>query len=105
MPRQYLRLAGVKIWGFQFDAANRRHLLERGLTEDTVWSVWEMEPKAFRDLRYPPRSATHWMIGPDAGDKFWTIPMVLIDSTLALWRPITGWESEVREVKAWQDAT
>jgi hypothetical protein len=41
------------------------------------------------------------MIGPCISGRYWTIVVVEVDDALGLWRPITGWPSTEKEIKAW----
>jgi hypothetical protein len=47
------------------------------------------------------RSGSHLMIGPCISGRYWTIVVMEVDDALGLWRPITGWPSTEKEIKAW----
>ncbi len=92
----------VEVHGFEFDGRNAEHLARHGLTEEVVWDVWAGDPRAFPNR--PERPATHLLVGADSTGRHWTVAILLVDSATYTWRPITGWPSTRKEIKAYEKA-
>lgn len=83
------------------DDGNLAHCLRHGIDELVVDEVLAEAPA---EIKMKVETAEFVLIGPDRGGKMWTI---LFDRSYKRgdWlRPITGWPSEPREVKAWKRA-
>lgn len=73
-------------WEWRED--NIKHLSAHGVQSRDVLAVWREQPKYRRNRKN--RAASHQMIGPDEGGRFFAI-FIREDETLAgLWRAITG---------------
>lgn len=73
------------------------------LDPETVDEVLENAPKFFPNLKKN-QAASHMMIGPDNGGKFWTIFIKEVDPDAHRWRVITGWESESEHIQKYRRA-
>lgn len=78
---------------WDFDDGNLSHLAARDIDAAFIRQIAAGEP---RFVRHPPRedrSSTHWMIGPAADGRYWTIAIRKVEDVPSTWRPITGWPS------------
>jgi hypothetical protein len=91
----------IVVRDFEWDDENRDHAGRHGLTEAIAHMVLTMRPLFFPNKRG--RRAAIMMIGPAIYGEFWTIPIVESDED-GIWRPITGWPSEVGEVNLYTNA-
>ena len=82
---------------WHWDEGNLQHL-GHGLTRTIVEQVWREKPRFRRNKKR--RAASHQMIGPDRGQKMWTVCIVEMPYQQGLWLAITGWPSELPE-KEW----
>jgi uncharacterized DUF497 family protein len=85
----------------EWDDDNLDHLARHGLRARVVIQVFEEAPK-FRRNTGGTHSATHQMIGPDAGGTIWTICLVQNEIHRARWRAISGWNAN-REERNWYE--
>ena len=92
----------MNVLGFEFDEHNLVHLARHGIAANLVWDVFLGSPRFFVNPPREGRSGSHLMIGRSSDGRHWTIVMVLVDDAAALWRPITGWPSTVKEVALWR---
>ena len=83
---------------WEWDEGNLRELARHKISARTVYQVAEGEPR-FRANRRG-RAATHQMIGPDDGDRFWVVCILCVDEEEQLWRAVTGWPAREQEI-AW----
>lgn len=83
---------------WDWDDGNLDELARHGLDPLVVVQVSEEHPK-FRANRKR-RAASHQMIGPDHGGRFWTVCIVCLHGER--WRAVTGWTSTARE-RAWYE--
>jgi hypothetical protein len=88
----------IRIDAWDIDENNTEELAAHGITLETVDNVAEERPRFRRNKKH--RSATHQMIGPDAGGAFWVI--CLRETGPAIWRPITGWPAGEHEMEWWR---
>jgi hypothetical protein len=84
----------IRIQDWDFDEANVEELAAHDVTIEIVDDIAENRPRFRRNKKR--RSATHQMIGPDEGGKFWVI--CLLETGPSIWRPITGWEASEHEI-------
>lgn len=80
---------------WQWDDGNLDECARAGFSPRTVDEVTAASPR-FRANRGG-RAATHQMIGPDRGGRFWVICIVEVTSMPGLWRAITGWTARDHE--------
>src|SRR5690606_14986692 len=88
---------------FEWDAANLFHVLveaPKGITPALQEVIKGNEPKFFEEDRAG-RSGTHRMIAPDDDGRFWTV--ILLHRGGNLWRPIAGWPSTNRQIRAYKE--
>jgi uncharacterized DUF497 family protein len=78
----------------QWDRINIRHCRRHGLTIATTERVLKNAARFFPHQRAPPRLV---MIGPDDGQRIWTV--ILERKAATAWRPITGWPSKPKEIR------
>ena len=64
------------------------HLARHGVRPSDVLSVWREAPKYRRNRKN--RAASHQMLGPDAGSRFFAIFIREDELYRGQWRPITG---------------
>ena len=83
----------IRIEGWDFDEANVEELANHGVSIRIVDDVADNQPRFRRNKKR--RSATHQMIGPDRGGRFWVI--CLRETSPSFWRPITGWAASDHE--------
>jgi uncharacterized DUF497 family protein len=88
----------VWIGEWDWDDGNLDELARHGLDWYVVLQVAEGHPK-FRANRKQ-RAASHQMIGPDRGGRYWTVCIVRLAGER--WRAVTGWTSSTRE-RAWYE--
>jgi hypothetical protein len=85
-------------WGWRDD--DIEHLAAHGVHPRHVLAVWREEPKYRRNRK--DRAASHQMIGPDGGGRFFAI-FIREDETLTgLWRAITGRDAVSAERAWWE---
>jgi hypothetical protein len=88
----------IRIRDWDFDDANVAELAAHGVTVEIVDDVVQNRPRFRRNKKR--RRATHQMIGPDGGGRFWVI--CLLETGPATWRPITGWAAGEHEIGWWR---
>lgn len=88
----------LRIEDWDFDEANVEELAAHGVSVEIVDDVAEERPRFRRNKKR--RRATHQMIGPDRGGRFWVI--CLLETGPAVWRPITGWLAGDHEIDWWR---
>ncbi len=99
MTRRKAKAAhSIRIDDWNVDAVNEEELALHGLSLDTIEEVATNEPRFKQNKRR--HTATHQMIGPDDGGKTWVV--CIVEITLGLWRPITGWEAANDEKEWWR---
>lgn len=86
------------IIGWEWDEENLGHLRPPRPNRNTIREVATEDPRFRRNRRG--RSASHQMIGPDAGGAMWVVCIVEVRTSLGRWRAITGWRARPREI-AW----
>jgi hypothetical protein len=83
----------------EFDDVNEGHLARRNITATDVTQVWLNRPV------YVPNkkglTAAWLMLGDTHGGRSLTVAVVTLESVLRL-RPVTGWNSTVRELTRWR---
>lgn len=80
---------------WQWDDENIGELAAHGVSEDTVLDVWMERPGYRRNTEARPG---YFMIGPDRGGTFWTVVIVEVRGKPGLWRAVTGWRAEERDI-------
>lgn len=87
----------MPLWisGWDWDDSNVGELSRHGLDRRTVLDVAAENPRFRRNKRK--RAATHQMIGPDRGGRFWTVCILRLHGER--WRAITGWPSTPSEIE------
>jgi hypothetical protein len=90
----------IRIQDWDYDDVNIEELAGHGVTLDIVEDVVDNHPRFRRNKKR--RRATHQMIGPDRGGKFWVI--CLLETGPAIWRPITGWSAGDHEINWWRSS-
>jgi len=99
----------VNLWDFEAidwddeedEDGNLVHCLRHGIDEQVVYEVLEGAPAM---VKMKVVTAEFAVVGPDRGGRMWTI---LFDWSFKRgdWlRPVTGWQSEPEEVRAWRRA-
>ena len=88
----------VWIGEWDWDDGNLEELARHGLDWFAVLQIAEEHPK-FRANRKR-RAASHQMIGPDRGGRYWTVCILHLHGER--WRAVTGWASTARE-RAWYE--
>jgi hypothetical protein len=81
---------------------NLRHCLRHDVDESVVYQVLREHPV---EVKLAVQSAEFAIVGPDTGNKFWTL---LFDTSWKRgdWlRPVTGWRSKPAEIVEWEAAT
>lgn len=76
------------------------HMARHGVRPEDVLAVWQEEPKYRRNRKS--RAASHQMIGPDQGGRFYAIFIRQDDLTEGLWRAITGRRATAAEEAWWK---
>jgi hypothetical protein len=95
-PRKPARTIRIRDW--DFDEANVEELAAHAVTIEIVDDVVQNRPRFRRNKKR--RRATHQMIGPDGGGRFWVI--CLLETGPSIWRPITGWAAGEHEIDWWR---
>ncbi len=85
----------IHIDDWDIDDANLEELAAHGISFEILDQVGEEGPR-FR-LNKKHRAATHQMIGPDHGGRFWVICIVEVKQYT--WRPVTGWAARNHEIE------
>ena len=91
----------IEVSEFEWDDDNISHCSRHNVTPSLAEVVKDRQPKFFRNKEE--RTGTHVMVGPDEGERFWTI-IILPTVKSGRWRPITGWPSDKPEIKMYMDA-
>ncbi len=86
----------LRIDEWELDDGNLAELAAHGITEVILFQVGEEAPRYRRNKKE--RSATHQMVGPDFGGTLWVICIVETHRRY-VWRPITGWQAEKKDVE------
>lgn len=76
------------------------HLAAHGVQPSDVLAVWREAPKYRRNRRN--RGASHQMVGPDAGGRFFAIFIREDDTEGGRWRAITGRRATAAERSWWE---
>ena len=76
------------------------HMSRHGVQPAHVLAVWRGTPRYRRNRKN--RSASHQMIGPDDGGRFFTIFIREDETWAGLWRAITGRGAEPPERAWWE---
>ncbi len=97
-----LETALISIVRLDFDSANRKHLSNRGVDDNFIAEILLDRPRFALDPPSPSRSATHLMIGDSVQRGLWTVALVATDRTTGIWRPITAFPSEAKEIAFWR---
>ncbi len=90
-------LRAIRIDGWEIDEDNDAELARHGIDAEIIEEVSAEETRRFRRNRKH-RAATHQMIGPDRGGRFWVVCIVRTAQPF-IWRPVTGWEAREREIE------
>lgn len=99
MPKTPKRSAGrIVIADWDLDEENLAELAAHGATVEILEQVVGDQPRFRRNKRR--RAATHQMIGPDQGGRFWVV--CLVETGPSLWRPVTGWPAGDHEIEWWR---
>jgi|SRR5690349_21604659 hypothetical protein len=98
MPRRKAPARSIRIQDWELDEGNTEELAAHGLTVEILDEVLESRPRFRRNKKA--RAATHQMIGPDGGGRFWVV--CVVDTGPAIWRPITGWPAAETEIEWWR---
>lgn len=80
---------------------NTVHCLRHGVTEEVVYEVLREHPV---EIALKVQTAEFAVVGPDRGNRFWTL---LFDTSWKRndWlRPVTGWPAEPEERRQWGKA-
>ena len=81
---------------FEWDERNLPHAGRHGVSPDVADDVLSVDPRFYRNKEG--MAGTHMMIGPDWTGRYWTI-IIRPSENLDVWRPITGWPSDRREIR------
>jgi hypothetical protein len=84
----------IREW--EWNDGNLAELADHGLTPARVRQVASEDPRFRRNRKG--RTASHQMIGPDHGQTLWVVCIVRLPGTDDVWRAITGWKAEGREI-------
>lgn len=76
------------------------HLAKHGVEPTDILAVWLESPKFRRNRRQ--RAASHQMIGPDRGGRFFTIFVRQDEIVVGRWRAITGRSATDTERTWWE---
>jgi hypothetical protein len=96
--RQGANAVELYIEGWDWDDGNIDHLALRGISPELIEDeVWLEAPRYLANRKG--RSASHLMVGPDSGGRFWTICILQVEEDPAFWRAITGWQSKPHEIQ------
>ena len=85
---------------FQWDERNLEHAAHHEVDPPLVRDIADGSPRLFENAAEG-RSGDYLMIGPDANGRLWTIVMLKLGENW--FRPITGWPSTGREIRAYRN--
>jgi hypothetical protein len=99
MPRKRKRAAkAIRIQDLDLDEQNIDEMAAHELTVDSLDQILDNRPRFRRNKRN--RTATHQMVGPDDGGRFWVV--CIAERGPEFWRPITGWPASDSDIEWWR---
>ncbi len=78
---------------------NLNYIRRHGGSRRVCYEVFRGKPRLFKQEG---RTATHQMIGPDRGGRFWTISLIVKGDRTGL--PINAWPSNQRDIRKYEEA-
>lgn len=84
------------------EEGNLIHCLRHGIDEIVVDEVISEDPI---DLKMEPKTAEFAIVGPNRErNMMWTLLFDVSDKRGDWLRPVTGWRSEISEIREWEQA-